>query len=74
MNSDKLYIETHNAKKLITKIRNIDYDLNISGYIKNPHETHKVKIIGYDNINNFIMCENKIGKLYSIHPANINIV
>lgn len=74
MNSDKLYINANDAKQLIKKIKNIDNSFNINGVIKNKMSTHKVKILGYDNINNFIMCENKIGKLYSVHPLNINIV
>lgn len=75
MNSDKLYINANNAKKLINKIKNIDDDVvNIKGIIKNNSRKSKVKIIGYDNINNFVMCENNYGKLYSVHPLNIKIL
>lgn len=74
MNSDKLYLDTNNAKKLINKIKNIDSTININGLIKNNSKRSKVKVIGYDNINNFIMCENNEGKLYSVHPLNIKIL
>lgn len=70
MNSDKLYINIVDAKYLIKKIKNIDYNLNIKGYIQN----NKVKIIGYDNINNYVMCENSNGKMFSIHPFNIVVI
>jgi len=74
MNSDKLYLDTNNAKKLINKIKNIDSTININGLIKNNSKRSRVKVIGYDNINNFIMCENNEGKLYSVHPLNIKIL
>ena len=70
MNSDKLYINVVDAKYLIKKIKNIDYNLNINGFIQN----NKVKIIGYDNINNYIMCENSHGKMFSVHPFNIVVI
>lgn len=74
MNSDRLYLNANNAKKLINKIKNIDDAVNINGIIKNNSRKSKVKIIGYDNINNFVMCENNEGKLYSVHPLNIKIL
>lgn len=74
MNSDKLYLDTNNAKKLINKIKNIDSTININGLIKNNSKRSKVKVIGYDNINNFIMCDDNEGKLYSVHPLNIKIL
>lgn len=74
MNSDKLYLNTTNAKKLINKIKNIDNPIDINGIIKNNLQKSKVKVIGYDNINNFVMCENNYGKLYSVHPLNIKIL
>jgi hypothetical protein len=74
MNSDRLYLNANNAKKLINKIKNIDDGVNINGIIKNNSRKSKVKVIGYDNINNFVMCENNEGKLYSVHPLNIKIL